>query len=1078
MRKALRCGFLALLLTRFPALPAVAGTDAPVPTSWHRPFTAAAASDFLARQAAIVRREDRDLEGLSALESWAQAEIERLDAAGGEDSLDAASTIEISLEAKELRLRLETDSDRFLADRALRIRESLLGQEAIELLPALHVLCRVATGQKRELEVLGYARRALSIAEAQMPPDDLRLVQPLEDLNDFHQVFGRFAEALALQERVLDIQSRYLGPDHPGTVWSAYQIARLSYYSGDFSRARCSLEEVWPLLEKSFGRESREVAAATQFRGLIAMQEGDYPEASAAFETALAMRERLFPPGHTEIGQTLHNLGSLALEMGEPELAQERFRRTVEIWRQRVPPDLEYTLPLAALGESLAASGDREGARRAYEEAIRDLEAAGGQRPYPYYFLALKGLGALFIEEGDGEKARPLLVRALDLARERFAPAHPEVAEIEDLLSRVDQIESLWESARAHSQRALGIKEQVLGQRHPSVAETLSDLSRIATAEREFRDAYFLARRAWEIRNDSLREVARSLPERQALNFGERARGGLLEVTSAATDLADGFPVADVWDAWIRSRGAILDELAQRNRSLAASRDARVSELGESLDAARRRLARLILVGPGEEDPAGYSGRVLAARDAKESAERELAAVVGNAGSAHSFRREGFSDILPALPAGSALVAYVRYGDPQRYGAFVVRADEGKPAWVDLGTAREIDDLVSRWRLKAGTLPPARVRAAKLEENDLRKTGSSLRRAVLEPLRQAIEGAGLVFVVPEGELHQLSFAALPDPGGGYLLESGLEFHYLSAERDLLTLGTQGATVGGLIAAGGPAYDEAPAYRTAPRGAQAVVKAAKLRGISSRCSDLRSLRFGPLPGSAVEAQEVARSWSDAASKRGDRSDVRVLLGRDASETEFKASAPGHGVIHLATHGFFLGDQCALESPPSPPLKNTTASSATIAPSAENPLLRAGLAFAGANVRVEGKGTEDRDDGILTAEEIASLDLSRTQWAVLSACDTGAGEIRGVEGLVGLRRAFVVAGARTVITSLWAASDSASAEWTRALYGKRLAGRSTAAAVREASMEILRARRAAGRDTHPFFWGGFVAVGDWR
>ncbi len=146
-------------------------------------------------------------------------------------------------------------------------------------------------------------------------------------------------------------------------------------------------------------------------------------------------------------------------------------------------------------------------------------------------------------------------------------------------------------------------------------------------------------------------------------------------------------------------------------------------------------------------------------------------------------------------------------------------------------------------------------------------------------------------------------------------------------------------------------------------------------------------------------------------------------------------------------------------------------------AESPLLRSGLVLAGANRRAE--TSRDEDDGILTAEEIAGLDLSAAQWAVLSACDTGRGDLQAGEGVVGLRRAFQVAGARTVILSLWPVLDNVAADWMAELYrGKFVRGDTTATSVRAASRSLLAARRAAGQSTHPLYWSGFIATGDWR
>ena len=145
--------------------------------------------------------------------------------------------------------------------------------------------------------------------------------------------------------------------------------------------------------------------------------------------------------------------------------------------------------------------------------------------------------------------------------------------------------------------------------------------------------------------------------------------------------------------------------------------------------------------------------------------------------------------------------------------------------------------------------------------------------------------------------------------------------------------------------------------------------------------------------------------------------------------------------------------------------------------ENPLLLSGLAFAGANER--SLAGADEDDGILTAEEVAGLDLTGLDWAVLSACDTGLGVVRVGEGVLGLRRAFQTAGARTVIMSVWSVEDRSTRQWMRALYQARFErGLDTADAVHQAALSTLRARRSATASGHPFFWAGFVAAGDWR
>lgn len=267
-------------------------------------------------------------------------------------------------------------------------------------------------------------------------------------------------------------------------------------------------------------------------------------------------------------------------------------------------------------------------------------------------------------------------------------------------------------------------------------------------------------------------------------------------------------------------------------------------------------------------------------------------------------------------------------------------------------------------------------------------------------------------------------------------------------------------------------------------------ARSLRDVSINCGSFRQMRFGALPASRNEAQAVASLWRQFGVDKGVESPTpQTLTGADATERAFKQMAPGRRILHLATHGFFLGDDCApvvegtravggLAGPSTPTSKPSVARQ-TPGPRAipESPLLLSGLALAGANRRAAAGA--DEDDGILTAEEVAALNLEGVEWAVLSACDTGLGTVVSREGVLGLRRAFQVAGVRTVIMSLWSVDDRATLQWMERLYEARFRQNlSTVEAMRDASVRVIRDRRALGRSTNPFYWAAFVASGDWH
>jgi CHAT domain-containing protein len=361
-----------------------------------------------------------------------------------------------------------------------------------------------------------------------------------------------------------------------------------------------------------------------------------------------------------------------------------------------------------------------------------------------------------------------------------------------------------------------------------------------------------------------------------------------------------------------------------------------------------------------------------------------------------------------------------------------------------------------------------------------RDSGAALRKLVWDSLAPHLNDANRIFIVPDGTLSLIPFVALPVGRSAYLLEQAPPIHYVSSERDLvLPPSTSAQTTQGLLALGGPAFDATSGRPVSKASSSAAVSkgTTSTRGAGVACESFQSIRFQPLSGTLQEVREVANLWQRGPSSTDDTV-PRVLVGAAASERTFKQEAPGHRVLHLATHGFFLGETCSSVPAGTRAVGGLATSSAR--PSAtkvENPLLLSGLALAGANRRQSAR--PDEDDGILTAEEVAALNLANVEWAVLSACDTGIGQVKAGEGVFGLRRAFQVAGARSVIMSLWSVDDQATRAWMRALYDARFQkGLTTADAVHAASVEVFRDRKAKGQSTAPFFWAAFVAVGDWR
>ncbi|MEO8260155.1 MAG: CHAT domain-containing protein [Acidobacteriota bacterium] len=950
----------------------------------------------------------------------------------------------------------------------------------------------------RTLELVGWLDRDAGVYTAAMPrvdralairrqfaPQHPDMVPLLELRGDLLYLTGDITGA---QKEWGDAQSlavRTLRSEHPMIPPVQRRMAVIAKALGNLAEGRRLLEDGLRIADQSLAPCNPELPALLNDLASAVMYDGEYAAARKAYRRALTIRERCLGPTHTLTAGVVFNEAMLALRMGDLAEAERLHTRALGIWSAGLGPG-HVTVARALDGLASVASARKQyGRAQSFSERALAIRRRTFGSDHPLVARTLGNLAETNIAQG----RLTVALRQVDeaIATYRRVGVVEEPAALADVLRLRADIETRrgdFAVARETLADALTARERVYGQSHAKAAQARADLAAADFAVGRDADALAAALNAEQAGRDLLRFTVRYLPERQALAYAD-ARPKGLDVALSIVAAGGVEQPAGVFDGVLQSRSLILDEIASRARAAAGS-DPEMAALNSAALAARQRFANLMLrsVSDGE---AVKRTLLDEARQEKEDAERALADRSAVVRSELERGRIGIEEVARAMPPGSVLLSFVRYTRTSfavnarhvrlarrtpAYLAFVMRAGQPEVRAVPLGSAAAIDAVVSRWRgetmgvLRAGPIGEA--------EKRYRAAGMALRQKVWDPLREHLEGAALVFVVPDGPLNLVSLAALPVGSTRYLIDQGPVIHYLSAERDLVSSPRPPASSAGLLAVGGAAFNDASSFtrvsrRPAPPAAAHASRTAP--PLRATCGTLQSMQFQPLSGTGREVREVARLWTG--------SPAQVLENQAATEGAFKRDAPGRRVLHLATHGFFLDGLC----PPSAAGTRSVGGLSTGRPAesrlqlGESPLLLAGLALAGANRRASA-GPAD-EDGILTAEEVTALNLDGVEWAVLSACDTGLGEVKAGEGVLGLRRAFQVAGVRTVIMSLWSVDDLAARLWMRTLYERRLQkGLSTAVAVHEASLSVLRDRRTRGESTHPFYWAGFVAAGDWR
>jgi CHAT domain-containing protein len=406
-----------------------------------------------------------------------------------------------------------------------------------------------------------------------------------------------------------------------------------------------------------------------------------------------------------------------------------------------------------------------------------------------------------------------------------------------------------------------------------------------------------------------------------------------------------------------------------------------------------------------------------------------------------------------------------------RYVAYILLSD-GEPAWVNLGEAKPIEEAVDALRQALRNKSRADVKALARKVDTLVMQpirvylGKALRVSLsntdgrLVEQRTSVAAVRQLFVSPDGSLNLIPFAALVDEQGKYLVER-YNFTYLTSGRDLLRLQQQQPSKEPPVVIADVDFN-IPGNLAARPGAAEPSRGAT-PAVSATGPRIGGIQFEPL-------QELLSSLDEANTLKQLLKNATVWTKQAATETALK-QVSGPAILHIATHGFFIEDGF---NPQNTVVAGTrlairrTGTGEPLEMRLRNPLLRSGLFLAGANA-----GKSGNDDGVLTALEAAGLDLSGTKLVVLSACDTGLGEVRNGEGVYGLRRALVLAGSETQVISLWAVSDEGTRDLMNEYYRRLEAGEGRGEALRQTQLKLL----ANPKRQHPFYWASFIQSGEW-
>lgn len=937
---------------------------------------------------------------------------------------------------------------------------------------------------------------------------------------------GKSAEALAVTEEVLKVRQAILGELHPKYAASLANAALLNQHRGNIARAEMQNLRAIEIRTKIVGEMHPDFARSLNNLAFLYRAQDDIARAEPLYRRALEINKQVLGEAHPDYATSLNNLAATYGALGDYSRAMPLYLESVEIKRRVLGEDhADYAMVLNNLAELYRLQGDFVRAEPLYLRALEIQSKAIGEA-HPEYAITLGNLAGFYENQGKSALAEPMFRRVLEINRQALGEAHPDYGNNLNNVAAVCVSLGKFAEAEALYLKAMQVKRNALGDAHPHYATSLSNLAGLYRRQGDLEKAAGLGRRVVEIRKDAqgeshpdfvlgLNNLAgtymlqgeHSKAEALFSEAVDRAMAGLelasqaqsqrqqVAMTAQSQLYLDNYLLLTskvqeyherAYERVLRWKGMVL----ARQLSIRAVADRQdLAPVIAELQGTTKRLATLSMATPSPEQAAAWRKSLAELSDRKEELEGKLAAASAEYRAA--IEPVTIAALRSRLPADGAFVDFLQFSfflpdeenrpdrGPRetRLAAFVVRP-KGDVRLVVLPEVKAVQEAIDAWREGFGNSAASR------------DAGTVLRDKLWLPIEEHLAGARTVLISPEGELGKLAFAALPGKKpGSYLLEDYV-LAVVPAARSLIlpeegdAQGAPRAVPGGnLLLLGGVDYDRRSDGEPAGELPKRQFAARAVR-------DEADEPFDPLPGTKGELATIQKLYQDTFGADG----LKTLDGAAATQEALLDQAPNFLYLHLATHGYFASPRfksVLARSAHEPSRGDSFLNNQSLA--GYHPGLLSGIALAGVNHPTE------EDDGILTAEEIGSLNLSRCELVVLSACESGLGQAAGGEGLLGLQRSFQAAGAKTVIASLWKVDDVATRDLMERFY-ENLWGQTKpdgtplynkVEALREAQLWMLKERGPRGatpveadlktageKRLPPYYWAAFVLSGDWR
>jgi CHAT domain-containing protein/tetratricopeptide (TPR) repeat protein len=888
---------------------------------------------------------------------------------------------------------------------------------------------------------------SLSI-NAQAQTDSLLRVEIKTMLDSVEMLYKKqkFEEASTLAHAQIQRAEKAFGRVDTLVELGLYAFSVVCYYTGKYSEGIPYATEAIKICLSIKGKEHPDYGQRLNILALMYKIMGQNDKALPLNLEALENCEKSLGKAHSNYGVGLSNLALLYQSMGQYDKALPLFLEALENCEKSLgKAHSEYGDRLNSLAVLYQEMGQYDKALPLQLEALENCVKSLGKAHY-IYGSCLNNLAVLYYYMGQYDKALPLSLEAMENTEKSLGKAHYYYGQRLTSLASVYSKMGQFDKALPLNLEALENTEKSLGKAHSGYGNRLNNLALLYKSMGQYDKALPLY---LELSNNLSTQIKRNfsvLSEQGKENFLKTLNKNIKSSTNFFVDYASQNPntTEPLFELELTLKGLVLQSGISVRNTILESKDSVALATYEAWQMYGN------LVNKEYEKPIAKRNASLKEwEEKKERAEVELSRISAAFRDNQNISQLRWKDVKQNLSATEAAVEFLSYETGpdsalvKHYAALVLRHNSDLPVLVKLSSEQALKDLLS---------PPPGNPLQQVNQiyGSIKAPNIALYQAIWQPLEQALQGAKTVYYAPSGLLHKVSFAALSPATGTYLGE----------RYELRQVGSTGVVT-----------------RRKQNSISATDRFLLAGGIQYN-SDTTSIKFWSyLPGTLEESKGIGSTLNSK------KHSVKMLLGKDASEASFKQEAPKAEVLHIATHGYFFPD---LEQEKEALKKSTKSKGEVLAFRGDtegwignslyanwnfvqnsNPMRRSGLALAYANdVWTRGLGIES-EDGVLTAQELSNTDLRKAKLVVLSACETGLGDIKGSEGVFGLQRGLKQAGAGSIIMSLWRVPDKETSEFMQVFYSNLLSRKD----IRQA---FVFTQKTMQKKYDPYYWAAFVLV----